>query len=85
MSDITLTLIGKPSCHLCEDAQKVVTEVVATFPAGAIAVEHLNIEEDKELFDAYWEQIPVLLVNGKVHNYWRIDPVRLSTALKELV
>jgi uncharacterized protein YutE (UPF0331/DUF86 family) len=25
------------------------------------------------------------LVNGKVHNYWKIDPIRLMAALEEAV
>ncbi|AWR22248.1 glutaredoxin family protein [Aurantimicrobium photophilum] len=84
MSEITLTLIGKPGCHLCDDAEAVVATVVKALPEQNIAVEELSIEDDKELFDSYWDQIPVLLINGKVHNYWRIDPERLTTALKEL-
>ena len=84
MSEITLTLIGKPGCHLCEDAEAVVVTVVETLPELPIQVEELRIEDDKDLFDSYWDQIPVLLINGKVHNYWRIDPERLTTALKEL-
>ena len=84
MSEITLTLIGKPGCHLCEDAEAVVATVVETLSELPIQVEELSIEDDKDLFDSYWDQIPVLLINGKVHNYWRIDPERLTTALKEL-
>ena len=84
MSEITLTLIGKPGCHLCEDAEAVVANVVGTLPELPITVEKLSIEDDKDLFDSYWDQIPVLLINGKVHNYWRIGPERLTTALKEL-
>ena len=84
VSEITLTLIGKPGCHLCEDAEAVVTNVVTSLPELPISVEDKSIEEDKDLFDSYWDQIPVLLINGKVHNYWRIDPVRLTNALKEL-
>jgi glutaredoxin len=84
VSDITLTLIGKPGCHLCEDAEAVVTTVVQSLPDLSIEVEDKSIEDDKDLFDSYWDQIPVLLINGKVHNYWRIDPERLTNALKEL-
>ena len=84
MSKITLTLIGKPGCHLCEDAEAVVTAVVDSLPELDISVEEKSIEDDKDLFDSYWDQIPVLLINGRVHNYWRIDPERLSNALKEL-
>jgi glutaredoxin len=87
---VTLTLIGKPGCHLCEDAQAVVDRVVAGAPADpALAtlkftVEEKSILDDAALMDEYVEQIPVLLINGKVHNYWHIDPVRLTTALKGL-
>lgn len=84
MSEITLTLIGKPGCHLCEDADAVVASVVQSLPELSLAVEELSIEDDKDLFDSYWDQIPVLLINGKVHNYWRIDPERLTQALKEI-
>jgi glutaredoxin len=84
VSEITLTLIGKPGCHLCEDADAVVNSVVQSLPALSIEVEGKSIEDDADLFDSYWDQIPVLLINGKVHNYWRIDPVRLTKALKEL-
>ncbi len=84
MADVTLTLIGKPGCHLCEDALTVVTEVMGelTSDSQRYILEEKSIENDPELFDQYWEQIPVLLIEGKVHNYWRIDPVRLTTALK---
>ena len=86
MSDITLTLIGKPGCHLCDDAREVIESVQAELAGDGMSfvVEEKSIEDDQALFDEYWEQIPVLLINGKVHNYWRIDPVRLTTALKGL-
>ncbi len=89
--DIVLTLIGKPGCHLCDDARVVVNTVVrdlsTTHTAGSpsISVRESSIEDDAELFTLYGEQIPVLLINGKVHNFWRIDPVRLTASLKELL
>ena len=91
MPAVTLTLIGKPGCHLCEDAQVVVDRVVARAPADPslatleFTVEEKSILDDAALLDEYVEQIPVLLINGKVHNYWHIDPVRLTTALRGLV
>ncbi|MEY4039289.1 MAG: hypothetical protein RLZZ52_157 [Actinomycetota bacterium] len=84
MSEITITLIGKPACHLCEDAEQVVSDVLAQLEMPSVRVESLSIEDDEDLHDEYWEQIPVLLINGKVHNYWRIDADRLTKALKEL-
>jgi glutaredoxin len=85
MSDITLTLIGKPGCHLCDDARVAVKDVVDALSSSRLVVTEVSIEDDQALFDEYWEQIPVLLINGKVHNFWRIDPMRLSTSLKGIL
>jgi hypothetical protein len=88
MSTAHLTLIGKPGCHLCDDARAVVTAVLADVAAEpdapSVVLEEKSILDDAELHDLYVEEIPVLLINGLVHNYWRIDPVRLQTALREI-
>ena len=88
MATAHLTLIGKPGCHLCDDARDLVGSVVAKLAddasAPTITFEERSILDDAELHDRYLEDIPVLLINGQVHNYWRIDPVRLRTALLEV-
>ncbi|RLP75656.1 glutaredoxin family protein [Mycetocola tolaasinivorans] len=83
MTTIALTLIGKPGCHLCEDARDTVNQVAAEYADRAnITVEELSILDDPELHARHWEEIPVLLVNGKQHTYWRVDPTRLRQALQ---
>ncbi len=88
MSAAVLTLVGKPGCHLCDDARDVVAAVVAELggvaSAPSITVEEVSILDDEKLLLAYEEEIPVLLLNGRVHNIWRIDPVRLRAALLEV-
>lgn len=74
-----LTFIGKPDCHLCEDARAVVDEVLVDFP-GVELVEQ-SILDEPELFDAYVEEIPVLLIDDRVHTIWKADPARLRAAL----
>lgn len=74
----TVTLIGKPGCHLCDDARVVVRQVAAE--SGA-AVEERDITRDEELYARYWEQIPVVLVDGEQHTFWRVDADRLRRAL----
>lgn len=73
-----VTLIGKPGCHLCDDARAVVTRVCAQ--TGDAWVE-LSIEDDPALFDEHWERIPVVLVDGRPHDFWLIDADRLVSAL----
>lgn len=88
MATASLTLIGKPGCHLCDDARVVVERVMGDLEsrAGAprLTLDEVSILDDAALNGKYAEEIPVLLINGRVHNYWRIDPVRLTTALLEL-
>ncbi len=76
--DPRVTLIGKPGCHLCDDARRVISEVCAT---TGVTWEELSIEEDPALFDEYWERIPVVLVDGRPHDFWHVDPARLRAAL----
>jgi uncharacterized protein YutE (UPF0331/DUF86 family) len=78
--EIVLTLIGKPGCHLCDEAELAVSSVIKDV-SKTVSLTKLNILDDSELFDKYSEQIPVLLINGMVHNYWRIDNERLREAL----
>ena len=82
---VALTLIGKPGCHLCDDAREVIRSVIDRLPADApaVTVSEENILEDAVLHDRYAEEIPVVLVDGKVHTYWRVDPDRLRNALLE--
>ena len=90
---IDLTLIGKSGCHLCDEARVTVNAVVGAFRAEYTGVaRHIQVnlvEHDilvgEELWNKYSEEVPVQLINGKIHNYWRIDPVRLRGALEEFV
>ncbi len=80
-----LTLVGKPGCHLCDDAREVIRSVIAELPAGepSVTVVEQNILDDAALHERYVEEIPVVLIGGRVHTYWRVDPARLRTALLE--
>ena len=87
---ISLTLLTKPGCHLCEEAKKAIELVMFEFNhenSGNVQIEltELNILEDEALKNQYSEEIPVLQINGATHAYWKIDSERLSAALNELV
>jgi len=75
---VRVTLIGRPGCHLCDDAQIVIEQVCGELGVGWIKC---SIDDDPELHDLYWEQIPVTLVDGRQHDLWRVDPARLRAAL----
>ncbi|MFP5290943.1 MAG: glutaredoxin family protein [Actinomycetes bacterium] len=81
MPATTLTLLGRPGCHLCDDARAIVTEVLAQAP-GVDFVER-SILDDAELLSRYRDEIPVVLIDGAVHAIWRVDEARLRSALLE--
>jgi hypothetical protein len=76
--DPRITLIGKPGCHLCDDARVVVQRVAEDTGTGWL---ELSILDDEALAAVYAEQIPVVLVDGEQHDFWRVDEQRLRAAL----
>ncbi len=79
MSSARITLIGKPGCHLCDEARAVVVRVAEDLGVGWT---ELDITRDPELAEQYWEQIPVTLVDGRRHDFWHVDEARLRAALR---
>lgn len=84
----TLTLIGKPDCHLCAVASEVIDAVVAELPDAAaeqIEIVEASIHDDPALYELWWEKIPVVLIDGELHAHWRVSPDRLRDALEGAV
>lgn len=73
-----VVLLGKPGCHLCDDARTVVAEVCADL--GEALTERSTLD-DVAYEMAYWQDIPVVLVDGRRHARWRVDAARLRAAL----
>lgn len=81
----TITVIGKPGCHLCPTALGIVEEVVADLPDDVgedIEIEELSIEDDPALYELWWEKIPVVLIDGEFHAQWRVKPDLLRQRLE---
>jgi len=83
VAEHSLTLIGRSGCHLCDDARVVVTSVLAELRdlPGTRVLTEIDIDIDPDAQRMYSDQIPVLLIDGQVHNFWRIDRHRLMRAL----
>lgn len=73
-----VTLISRPGCHLCDDARAVIAEVTAELGESFAEV---DVRSDPALLERYAEMIPVTLVDGRQHDYWRVSPDRLRNAL----
>jgi hypothetical protein len=73
-----ITLFGKPGCHLCEDAREVIARVAAELGEPWEERDITLSEQDTRM---YWDQIPVTLIDGVQHDFWRVDETRLRRAL----
>ena len=73
-----VTLVTRPGCHLCEAAREVVDRVCADLGE---TWEELDLDADPALAARYAEEIPVTLVDGHQHDFWRVDETRLRRAL----
>ena len=73
-----VTIYSRQNCHLCEVAKEVVesarNEVKFEF-------EVIFIDGDVELENLYGEEVPVTMINGKRHDYFRVDRTRFIEAV----
>lgn len=81
MDPITLSLVGKPDCHLCDDAKGVIDSVLKDFPE--VVVEEFSLDDNPLWSEIYGDRIPVVLINGVEHAQWRVDPEALTAALRD--
>ena len=63
-------LFGKPDCHLCEDAKRLLRALQTTY---AFTLREINIAEHAALSIQYGEEIPVVFINGRKAFKYRID------------
>jgi hypothetical protein len=79
MQSIRVTVIGKDGCHLCDEATEVITGVLQGF--SNVSLEHRDLAEDPEWQRDYADKIPVVLIDGQEHAYWRVRAERLRESL----
>jgi glutaredoxin len=73
-----ITLLGRPGCHLCDDARTVIERVAGDLGVGW---EERDITASPQDLREYWDKIPVTLVDGVQIDFWRVSETRLRTAL----
>jgi glutaredoxin len=74
-----ITLLGRPGCHLCDDARAVISKVADDL---GVAWEERDITQSPADLREYWEKIPVTLVDCVQHDFWRVSEERLRRALR---
>jgi hypothetical protein len=73
-----ITLLGKPGCHLCDEAREVIARVAADL---GTPWEERDITQSEDDLHAYSDMIPVTFIDGVQHDFWRVSEQRLRAAL----
>ena len=74
-----ITLLTRAECHLCEYAREALARVQA---ATGVSWVEISVDSDPELEQEYGDRIPVVLLDGREHDYFRVDEQRLLRALR---
>jgi len=68
-------------CHLCEDACGVIAPICAALGVGWVA---RDLAECDEATRVQWrEYVPVVLIDGDVHDVFRVNADRFRAALTD--
>jgi len=78
---IEVLIYSRIGCHLCDVAEAKLLELKGGL---GFNFEKRLIDGDLELEREYGEKVPVILINGNPHDYWRVDPERFTKAILEI-
>jgi hypothetical protein len=73
-----ITLLSRPGCHLCDAAREVIARVAADL---GVAWSERDITRSEADLREYWDKIPVTLIDGVQHDFWKVSENRLRAAL----
>jgi glutaredoxin len=74
-----VTIISRTGCHLCEIA---IDKIKLVKDQLQFELEIKLINDLPELEQEYGEQVPVIMIDNKIHDYWRVDIERFTKAIK---
>jgi glutaredoxin len=74
-----VTVISRTGCHLCEIA---IDKIKLVNDQLQFELEIKLINDLPELEQEYGEQVPVIMIDNKIHDYWRVDIERFTKAIK---
>jgi glutaredoxin len=73
-----VTVYTRVDCHLCEAA---VADVATIATEAGASWSSVDVDADPEDRAEYGDLVPVILVDGVQHGYYRVEPERLRRAL----
>jgi len=74
-----VTVYSRSGCHLCEIAIDRINSIKQDYEFN---LEVLLIDNDDELEKEFGEQVPVIMIDNMIHDYWKVDQERFTNAIK---
>jgi glutaredoxin len=73
-----VTLVTRAGCHLCEEAETLLRRLSVELGFG---YEEVSVDADPARRAEYSDRVPVILVDGREHGYWRVEEPRFRAAV----
>lgn len=74
-----VTVMTREGCHSCADAISDVRRICAELD---VSWSEQDVDTDPELRAEYGDQVPVILIDGVEHGFWKVEEERLRRALR---
>jgi glutaredoxin len=78
---VTVQVYSRHGCHLCEGALRILEQLQEEL---VFVIDEIFIDANQELEDKYGEQVPVILINGQPHDFFKVDPERFKKVFATL-
>lgn len=77
---VIVTIYSRSGCHLCDVA---LTDIEKFKNEFDFEIKKILIDGNVELEKKYGEEVPVILINEKPHDFYKIDVERFRDAMKK--
>lgn len=77
-ADHRVTLVTRAGCHLCQEAEELLRRLAGELGFGYGEV---DVDADPARRAEYSDRVPVILIDGREHGYWRVEEARFRAAV----
>jgi glutaredoxin len=77
-TDHAVTLITRVGCHLCEQAETTLRALAAEL---GFRYAEVDVDADPALKAEHSDDVPVIMLDGRQHGFWRVEEKRLRRDL----
>lgn len=75
---LKVTIYSRHGCHLCDVMKDQVVQIQNDLEFN---IEIIYIDKNIELEEKYGEQVPVIMIDGAIHDFFKLDEARFRKAL----